>query len=72
MSTFTTWIERNGQDIKVEVEYEFETPRRATQYEPAEGGVEIFGIKCEVALTKAERINAEQECVDAYNERSYV
>ena len=64
MSTFTTWIERDGKDVPVLVEYQFITPRRATQYEPAEGGVEIDSVTCEVPLTNRERICAEQECVD--------
>ncbi len=65
MSTFTYWIERDGKDIPVRVEYQFTTPRRATQCESAEGGVEIDSVTCEVLLTERERICAEQECVDA-------
>lgn len=65
MATFTDWIERDGKDIPVFVEYIFNRPRRATQFEPAEGGVEIERVVCDVELTKQEKDNAEQRCIDA-------
>lgn len=65
MSTYTYWIERNGEDIPVEVEYHLIPYRPATQYEPAEGGVEIENVRCAVAITADERHQAECAAYDA-------
>lgn len=74
MATHTYWIERCGEDIPVFVDYEFTPPRRATQYDPPEGGVEITRVYCEVAITAREADCAEQSAVEcayeAYNERT--
>ncbi len=70
----TTYIERDGVGVPVTVEYNFIRPRAATLEEPAEGGVEIESIKCEVPLTQFERDGAEQDAIDqawyAYQHRN--
>ncbi len=61
----TTYIERDGQDVPVHIEYQFIRPRPATLEEPAEGGVEIENIKCDVPITRFEYDMCEQDCIDA-------
>jgi hypothetical protein len=67
----TYYIERSGEDIPVFVEYEWTPPRRATQYDPAEGGVEIVSVKCDTRLAVREMENAEQSAIDAAWEDHY-
>jgi hypothetical protein len=60
----THYIERDGQDIWVDVEYTWERPQAATQWEPAEGGCFIDDIICSVKLTPEERENVERATID--------
>ncbi len=71
MTSHITFIERDGVELPVTVEYNFIRPRPATLEEPAEGGVEIESIECEVPLTQFERDGVEQEAIDAAWENYY-
>jgi hypothetical protein len=66
MANYITWAyDDDNTEHQVNVEYSFTKPRRATQWEPAEGGVEIESVTCKTReLTKQEIDSAEQECID--------
>ena len=62
---FKTWIEIDDQEHEVEVEYRFEPPRRATRWEPAEGGVFIEGVYCSTCGDLSAQLELiEQRCAD--------
>ena len=66
MAEYTTFV-YDGADVEhlVTVEYEFTKPRRATYWEPAEGGVEIESVTCKThTLTKHEIDVIEQRTID--------
>ncbi len=64
---FHTEIEDDdGNEHNVVVEYNWTTPRHATHWEPAEGGVEIDDVICDTLELSADQIDmCEQRCVDA-------
>ena len=71
MAEYHTYAYDADDEIPVIVEYEFTPPRRATYWEPAEGGVEVVGITCARPLTKKEIDQIEQNCIDTVWEAYY-
>jgi hypothetical protein len=72
MAIYTATAELpDGTEFDFQVEYKWTPPRRATDWEPAEGGVEIVGIDSPHPLTQRQIDMAEQECIDAAWDNHY-
>ena len=73
MSEFTTFVyDENDTEHLVTVEYEFTKPKRATYWEPAEGGVEIESVTCRTHVLTSREIDViEQRVIDILWEDYY-